>query len=163
MLKYTNTEIVFQEFPDEITLAFNISGCPVHCKGCHSKWLWEDTGTALTIPNINKEIKLHEGITCIGFMGGDNDRDLLNAILIILKHEYPELKLGWYTGLNNYNQINLNYLDYVKVGPYIKELGGLNNRNTNQRIYKIIHNNKDNSDINKNYLVDITERFWNRV
>ena len=96
-------------------------------------------------------------------MGGDNDRDLLNAILIILKHEHPELKLGWYTGLNNYNQINLNYLDYVKVGPYIKELGGLNNRNTNQRIYKIIHNNKDNSGINKNYLVDITERFWNRV
>ena len=57
MLKYTNTEIVFQEFPDETTLVFNISGCPVHCKGCHSKWLWEDTGTALTIPNINKEIK----------------------------------------------------------------------------------------------------------
>ena len=29
MLKYVNHDIVFQEFPDEVTLAINLSGCPV--------------------------------------------------------------------------------------------------------------------------------------
>ena len=28
MLRYINTDIVFQEFPDEVTRAINISGCP---------------------------------------------------------------------------------------------------------------------------------------
>ena len=36
MLKYVNTGIVFQEIPDEVTLAVNISGCPCRCHGCHS-------------------------------------------------------------------------------------------------------------------------------
>ena len=37
-LKYVNTQEVFQEFPDEITLAINISKCPCHCRGCHSNY-----------------------------------------------------------------------------------------------------------------------------
>ena len=48
MIKYVNTEVVFQEIPDETTLAINISGCPCHCPGCHSSYLWEDVGTPLT-------------------------------------------------------------------------------------------------------------------
>ena len=48
MLKYTNTDIVFQEIPDEVTLAVNLSGCPCHCPGCHSTHLWGDTGDPLT-------------------------------------------------------------------------------------------------------------------
>lgn len=31
MLKYVNTGIVFQEIPDETTLAINISNCPCAC------------------------------------------------------------------------------------------------------------------------------------
>ena len=56
MLKYINTQVVFREFPDETTLAFNISNCPIHCPDCHSKYLWEDTGTNLTIDNIISEL-----------------------------------------------------------------------------------------------------------
>ena len=44
MLKYVNTDIVFQEIPDEVTLAVNISNCPCRCPGCHSEYLWEDVG-----------------------------------------------------------------------------------------------------------------------
>ncbi|SHF88735.1 hypothetical protein SAMN05444364_11530 [Prevotella scopos JCM 17725] len=40
MLRYINTDIVFQEFPDEVTLAINISGCPCRCPACHSQFLW---------------------------------------------------------------------------------------------------------------------------
>ena len=36
MLKYVNHDIVFQEFPDEVTLAINLSCCPNGCTGCHS-------------------------------------------------------------------------------------------------------------------------------
>ena len=31
------------------------------------------------------------------------------------------------------------YLDYIKMGPFIKERGPLNDRNTNQRLYKVHH------------------------
>ena len=47
MLKFHNYDIVFQEIPDEVTLAVNITGCPCHCPGCHSPHLWEDSGTEL--------------------------------------------------------------------------------------------------------------------
>ena len=37
MLKYANFDVVFQEVPDEVTLAINITNCPNQCPGCHSK------------------------------------------------------------------------------------------------------------------------------
>ena len=33
MLKYVNHDIVFQEFPDEVTLAINLSLCPTYAFG----------------------------------------------------------------------------------------------------------------------------------
>ena len=41
-MKYVDTKIVFQELPNEITLAINISGCPCACIGCHSSYLSQD-------------------------------------------------------------------------------------------------------------------------
>ena len=52
MLKYVNYDIVFQEFPDEVTLAINLSLCPNGCPGCHSAYLKEDIGEELTEENI---------------------------------------------------------------------------------------------------------------
>ena len=53
MLKYVNTDVVFQEIPDEVTLAINISNCPCHCPGCHSRYLWEDIGLSLDTEAID--------------------------------------------------------------------------------------------------------------
>ena len=39
MLKYYNYDIVFQEYPDEVTLAINLTMCPNRCVGCHSAYL----------------------------------------------------------------------------------------------------------------------------
>lgn len=78
MLKYVNYDIVFQEIPNETTLAINISNCPCHCKGCHSSYLAEDIGEPLTITRIEKLINENKGITAICFMGGDNDPKLIN-------------------------------------------------------------------------------------
>ena len=46
MLKYAGYDIVFQEIPDEVTLALNLSGCPNGCPGCHSPHLQRDEGEA---------------------------------------------------------------------------------------------------------------------
>ena len=57
MLKYANYDIVFQEVPDEVTLAINISNCPNQCVGCHSKYLWRDEGYALDKDALDKLIE----------------------------------------------------------------------------------------------------------
>lgn len=72
MLKFYNFDIVFQEIPDETTLAVNLTNCPNHCKGCHSPHLWADTGTPLEEESIKTLlIPYINGITCFCFMGGD--------------------------------------------------------------------------------------------
>lgn len=47
MIKYYNTDIVFQEIPGEVTLAINLTRCPFKCKGCHSTHLQQDIGEEL--------------------------------------------------------------------------------------------------------------------
>ena len=53
MLKYVNCDIVFQEVPNEVALAINISGCPCHCPGCHSPYLWQDVMGGLSASALN--------------------------------------------------------------------------------------------------------------
>ena len=66
MLKYVNTGIVFQEIPNEVTLAINISNCPCHCPGCHSHYLWEDIGLPLNADAIDAFADQYgKDITCI--------------------------------------------------------------------------------------------------
>lgn len=140
-MKYLNTFIAFQEFPNEVTLAFNISGCKIHCKDCHSKFLWEDKGTELTLENIDKELtNINSAITCLGFMG-DPDRLALNDLIKQVKSKY-NYKIGLYSGYDNINSLDINLYDYIKIGKFIKERGGLNNKNTNQVMYEINHNYK---------------------
>ena len=57
MLKYVDTKVVFQEVPDEITLAINISNCPCHCINCHSSYLAEDIGEPLDLQHLTNLIK----------------------------------------------------------------------------------------------------------
>lgn len=140
MVKYVDTKVVFQEYPDEITLAINISNCPYHCPNCHSAYLAEDIGTELTDEEVSNLIDNNEGITCIGFMGG-NAADILHLARYI--KETTDLKVGWYTGseeLPSNILLNVHNFDYIKVGPYKEELGPLTSKTTNQRFYKVIDN-----------------------
>ena len=111
MLKYVNSDIVFQEIPDEVTLAINISNCPCHCPGCHSHYLWEDVGLPLN-PDVDQLAQyVHE--------------------------EYPQLRVAWYSGRTIISSaINKEDFDYIKIGPYIKHLGPLKKPTTNQRLYR---------------------------
>jgi anaerobic ribonucleoside-triphosphate reductase activating protein len=93
MLKYVDARVVFQEIPDEITLAINISNCPCHCKGCHSQYLAEDIGKPLIeYPQgfsddyiIHLDELITDGISCIAFMGGDSDPHLVNVLASFVK------------------------------------------------------------------------------
>lgn len=138
MLKYVNTAITFAEFPDEISLLINISNCPCHCKGCHSAYLAEDIGEPLDYIALTKLIiDSNKGITCVGLMGGDSDPEWINKLAKFIKTS-SELKVGWYSGRNYLpSEIDITFFDYIKLGPYINEYGGLQSPSTNQHLYQI--------------------------
>ena len=162
-MKYVDTAVTFAEIPDQICLCINISGCQFRCPDCHSKYLWEDTGTELTPEVLDQLIVNNPGISCICLMGGTEEE-----ILHLLKSSKKiwNLKRAWYTGQseipNNYALLML--LDYIKVGPYIAEKGPLNSKTTNQRLYKIEHNYSSLvTDLGSCAIsVDITSRFWTK-
>lgn len=137
MLKYHSVQLAFQEVPDEITLAINIAGCPNHCDGCHSPWLWEDKGTVLDESAIDNIMRGQEGFTCICFMGGDADHPMINQLAKYVKDKY-KLKVAWYSGKDNLsNEVDFANFDYVKIGHYDKQRGGLDSLWTNQRLLEV--------------------------
>ena len=153
MLKYVNSDIVFQEIPDEVTLAINISNCPCRCPGCHSHYLWEDIGLPLNPEAIDNFVqKFGSNLTCIAFMGGDGDPKGVNLLAQYVHEEYPQFKVAWYSGRTVISPlITKKDFDYIKIGPYIKHLGPLKKPTTNQRLYR----QNDQGEFE-----DITSRFW---
>ena len=157
-MKYLDYAVTFSEFPDEIALCINITGCTFHCKGCHSPELWEDKGIELTQHELGRLIESNKGISLVGFMGGHPFA--VNTMAAYVKNNYKDLKVGWYTG-NNYipREINTKWFDYIKLGMWFEEKGPLNNPNTNQRFYaKGKHLHK--MDANPEMLYDVTYKFW---
>lgn len=156
MLKYTDTAVTLREIPDEITLCINISNCPCQCKGCHSSYLAGDIGKLLTPKALHELITSNKGITCVAFMGGDASPADLNILAQIVHAK--GLLSAWYSGRQELpGEIELKYFDYIKLGPYIEELGGLDNPNTNQRLYEVCRLSKLPEEF---LLKDITDKFW---
>lgn len=153
-MKYVDTKVVFREVPDELTLAINISGCPVKCPGCHSSYLTQDIGEILDRESLCKLIKANPGISCVSFMGGDADPAFISTLAEFVHSSYPRIKTCWYSGRDLDNaRPYLGNLDFIKVGPYIDEFGPLDKETTNQRFYRIEHS------VNGPELTDWTERF----
>jgi anaerobic ribonucleoside-triphosphate reductase activating protein len=152
-MKYINYEVTFSEIPDEITLCINITNCPLKCPGCHSPYLAEDIGEELTLERLYKIIRLNKGVSCICFMGGDLNPYDVEYLAFMLRMDC-NYKLAWYSGkIDLPKDFKIDLFDYIKLGPYVKELGGLNNPNTNQRMFKITENK----------MFDITHIFWKNV
>ena len=161
MLKYVDTLVSFSEIPDEITLCINISQCPNNCKGCHSPWLREDIGEDLNIESLYNLINKNKGVTCVCFMGGDQDSAEVEnlAFAVKLRSDYP-YKTAWYSGKQHIpDELNVSAFDYIKIGPYIEEFGGLDNPNTNQKMYEVCKVIKLPE---KFILKDITNKFWKK-
>ncbi|HOY50150.1 MAG TPA: hypothetical protein PLX49_00215, partial [Prolixibacteraceae bacterium] len=99
MLKYYNYDIVFQEIPDEVTLAVNLTNCPNRCKGCHSPHLQKDIGEELNEARIIALMDQYaRAITCFCFMGGDASPSEVLGLARFIQVHYPEHKTAWYSG-----------------------------------------------------------------
>ena len=153
MLRFVNYSIVFQEVPGEVTLAINLSNCPHRCEGCHSPHLRENTGEILDNDTLAGLLeKYGNAITCVCFMGGDaSPRNVEQCSVFLREQTRGRIKTGWYSGKNSFpEECSLQSFDYVKLGAYIKNLGGLDSKTTNQRFYRI-----DNGK-----MINMTEAFF---
>lgn len=141
MLKYYNHDIVFQEYPDEVTLAINLTLCPNRCEGCHSAFLRSDIGEELTPARLCSLIDSYEGsVTCVGIQGGDNDPEAVLALGRHVKAHYEgRIRVGWYSGRGwkPAPDVLAASIDYIKLGPYIPKYGPLSSPTTNQRFYRV--------------------------
>ncbi len=148
-VKFVSFDVVFQEIPDEITLAVNISGCPNRCFGCHSSHLLEDCGEELTPNSLDKIITpYYESISCVCFMGGDSNPAYIEQLAAHVQNKWS-LKTAWYSGRTHF-PTNPTLFHYLKLGPYIQHLGGLKSTTTNQRFYTLVDGTYN----------DTTSLFW---
>ena len=150
MIKYVPslTDVVLEEIPHKVSLAVEISNCRGNCIGCHSPFLKKDLGDELTAEVVEKLLKTNFGVNCFLFLGEGNDPEALKAIAYYLRSSHPELELALYSGRESVEDELFEIFDFVKVGPYIKEFGPLNEKTTNQRLYY--------------HRADITSSFWRK-
>lgn len=133
-------DIVFQEVPNHISLAFYVCGCPLKCVGCHSPELWtEKSGFPLTLELFHSLLKkYHHKADCILFLGGEwHPHELQNFLQEALKQNY---KTALYTGLEDVSENLKAHLHFLKTGPWQQELGGLSSSTTNQ-VFKDLRSN----------------------
>jgi anaerobic ribonucleoside-triphosphate reductase activating protein len=139
-LRFAAEQIVWQEVPGEVSLAFTVSGCPLRCRGCHSSaarnpkaglWLSEDYFCA----RLNQYRGL---ISCVLFLGGEWQPDALIKLLVMARAQ--NLRTCLYTGFEAVDPRLLQHLTYLKTGPWIAELGGLDSPITNQRFVNLVTN-----------------------
>jgi len=167
MIKYKpdSVSVVFEEVPDYVTLAIEITNCPGHCEGCHSPWLREDIGEELTPEVLDELINKNKGVNCICFMGEGKDPEGLKKLAEYVKsrNSVPYVT-ALYSGREDVEEDYDKYFDFIKVGPYIAEYGPLNKETTNQHLYKI---NKlydpETYYPNKWIREDITYKFWKKI
>jgi len=140
MLRCFSIDVLLQEVPNEISLSFGISGCPHNCPGCSWSNIPQNQGFNLTTDVLLLNLARYKGlISCVLFLGGEWDEHLLTLLTLCKKEK---LLTCLYTGKETISDDMLSLLDYVKLGPYIKELGGLDSPITNQRFLNL-HTNED--------------------
>lgn len=127
-----------QEIPNEISLYFNLGKCACHCKGCHSMHLW-DTNMITPMKNVDEVLdivrKYQDDVTAVVFMGGNrNGMDFEEFAERILKPVSLVKPVGIYMGAWTAEEVFIaaQYCRWIKVGTFLKELGGLESPCTNQ-------------------------------
>ena len=104
-------------------------------------------------------------------MGRDGAPQEVAALAAYMKEKTSgRLKTGWYSGRQELPEgVDPSAFDYVKLGPYVEEKGGLRSPTTNQRLYKTVAGSagisgqeivmKNDRDV---FLQDITSVFWKK-
>lgn len=122
------TEVSLKHKAFEIYLA----GCIApHCPGCHNPESWDfSAGTALTPTTLKKIIATVEDagdmVENIWVMGGEPLHQPLDELIKLLERLNTTNKKIWlFTRYDSVEDINIrivNLIDYIKLGPYVKEL-----------------------------------------
>ena len=137
LLEVLPPQVVLQEVPGEVSLAFTVLGCPHRCRGCHSPDSWRrGGGEPLDAARLDAWLTRYTGlVSCVCFMGGDWQPLALRLLLRQLQQ--AGLKTCLYAGSDTIDSRLLPHLDYLKLGPFIAERGGLACATTNQRFYRL--------------------------
>lgn len=137
LFRYCSEDVVFQEVPGEVSLAYTMTGCPVGCKGCHSTDSWPvGSGVVLTLDHLKAQLKRYRGlVSCVLFMGGEWRPETLVKSLQLARE--MGLKTCLYTGQESISLPIRQQLSFLKTGPWVAELGGLDKPETNQRFYDL--------------------------
>ena len=154
MIKYIPqaTSVVLEEIPGKVSLAVDVSNCPMRCPGCHSPFLQTDTGEELTTEVIEALLADNFGVNCFLFFGEGQDDESFLDLAWYLRDNHPDVEIALYSGRKEVPNSYWRVFNYIKLGPYIAKLGPLNHRTTNQRLYKI------EGPVRK----DITHLIWER-
>ena len=166
MLKFKDSYIVFEEIPDRVSLAVNITNCQNNCIGCHSPELRLNNGEELTEGIIDKLIKENYGIDCFLFMGEGKDRGRLLELAKYIKAK--KMNIWCYTGftfeslmaLAKDNPKIIEFLKTIDVlidGPFVLEKKSYDcifRGSTNQRII-------DSKNSVKNKRVVLVDKYYN--
>lgn len=131
-LRFIAEQVVWQEVPGEVSLAFTISGCPLRCPGCHSSDSWNpQQGQELTPDYLQQRIHQYRGlISCLLFFGGEWQPQTLVPLLRLGRQ--AGLHTCLYSGFDDVSSELKAQLTFLKTGSWIKALGGLNSSTTNQ-------------------------------
>jgi len=147
---YYDFQVVLQEVPGEISLCFSISGCNMHCDGCHSPFLWKEGNGSLLTKDVFTSLsnKYSNLATCVLFMGGEwHKKELIEMLQLAKKKKY---KTCLYTGEKEVSEELSNQLTWIKTGKWKQNLGGLESKITNQKFIEVKTNKNLNYLFSKN-------------
>lgn len=176
VLKYpvVNTDITFNELPDKMAYAIELGACKQHCVGCHSPELQEEDVSLTSLLDILEEAQdaIDAGANAIVVMGGTNNKHITDESLIALLRDLSDIApTGLYSGSDDEEHDKMiaveGHCTWLKTGPYVDALGGLESTRTNQRFYRITavyHLDAQDTlvDVRPCFL-DETHKFWKRV
>lgn len=150
MIYYSSTAISFREVPNEIARCFSISECGLRCSEWPIPGPQGTCGEPLTPEVMDKLIgdDALDGVNVYAFLGEGDDREALRELLATA-HDYGMLTC-LYTSSDNISDFEdlMHLLDYIKIGHYDSELGGLDKETTNQRYYINISLDEEGYELN---------------
>ena len=100
-----------------------LQGCDLHCKGCQNPSTWDITkGKIIDVKELSRTLRSRCFNKELTITGGEPL--MQNEALLDLLKELKDFDLCLYTGheLNEVPQEILNYLKYIKVGPFVQKL-----------------------------------------
>lgn len=176
VLKYpvVNTDITFNELPDKMAYAIELGACKQHCVGCHSPELQKEDVSLTSLLDILEEAQdaIDAGANAIVVMGGTNNKHITAESLIALLQDLSDIApTGLYSGSEDEEQDKMiameGHCTWLKTGPYMDTLGGLESPRTNQRFYRIMTTYRLDAQDNlvdvRPCFLDETHKFWRRV